>query len=139
MEKERNRRPVKIGVTEGGGPPPGYKWNVDLLDQSYSDARAFLNRSQYRHLSNQVRELAMEEEPSQSASIDVRPIEDFFEIRDKGGVLGRISVRVFFFICKRARTIVILGTIKKQNNGQTPVGDKATMRRRMRMYLENHS
>ena len=32
------RKPVKVGVKEGGGPPPGYQWNVDILDQAFEEA-----------------------------------------------------------------------------------------------------
>ena len=66
----------------------------------------------------------------------MRPIDDFFEVRDKGGVLGKINVRVFFFIEFKSRTIVVLGAIKKENEGQTPGPTKLTMRRRMRLYME---
>ena len=70
-------------------------------------------------------------------TIDIRPVEDYYELRDKGGILRRLNVRVFFFVHKPTRTIVALGTIKKENNGQTPIGDKVTMRRRKRLYLES--
>lgn len=66
----------------------------------------------------------------------VREIEFFYEIRDKGGVLRKLNVRVFFFVRKETRTIVVLGAIKKENNGPTPTGDRVSMRRRMRLYLE---
>ncbi len=97
---------------------------------------SILNKDQYNHMAEQVRELARQDDPSHSVTIDVRPIEEFFEIRDKGGILHNINVRVFYFIYKKKRNIVILGTIKKENNGPTPVGDRITMRRRMRLYLE---
>ena len=70
-----------------------------------------------------VRELARQEDPTHSSTVDVRPVEDFHGIRDKVGVLGRINVRVFFFFYKPTRTIVVIGAIKKENNGLTPMGD----------------
>ena len=48
----------------------------------------------------------------------------------------KLNVRVFFFVHKPSRTIVVLGTIKKEKDGPTSVGDKITMRRRKRLYLE---
>jgi hypothetical protein len=136
MATEPGRKPVKTGVKEGGGPPPGYQWNVDILDQAFDEAKAFLNEDQYDHLANQVRELALEDDPTHSDTVDVRPIDVFYEIRDKGGVLGKINARVFFFVHHGSRTIVVLGAIKKEKEGQTPVGDCCTMRRRRRLYLE---
>lgn len=136
MTPNPEHREVKIGVREGGGPPPGYQWNVNIFDQAYEEAMSFLNEDQYDHMASQVRELARQEDPTHSLTVDVRPIEDFYEIRDKGGILHKLNVRVFFFVHKSSRTIVVLGTIKKEKEGATPVGDKITMRRRKRLYLE---
>jgi hypothetical protein len=65
----------------------------------------------------------------------VDAVGDFHELRDKGGVLGGINLRIFFLVHKPKGAIVVLGAIKKQNNGQTPLGDKLRMARRMRKYL----
>ena len=132
------RKPIKVGVKEGAGPPPGYRWSVDVLDRAHDDAMEFLTDDQYAHMASQVREIAREPEPTRSATVDVRAIEDFFEIRDKGGILGKLNVRVFFFVHKPRRTIVVLGAIKKENDGQTSVGDKIRIRRRKRLYIERH-
>jgi hypothetical protein len=82
----------------------------------------------------QLRDLAKHRDPTHSESLSLDKIEDFFELREKGGVLGRLNVRVFFGVDKDNRAIVILGVLKKENNGATPVGDKITMRRRWRKY-----
>ena len=134
MADEDNRKPVKVGVKEGDGPPPGYLWNVNILDHSYREARAFLDDDQYAHIASQFRELAGEVEPTQSLTVDVRPIDDFFELRDKGGLLKKINVRVFFCLCKITRTITVLGAINKKNDGQTPPYAKILMWNRMRRY-----
>jgi len=137
MPGERRRKPIKIGVRRSGGPPPGYRWTVEIVSQSFEEAMSFLNEEQYQHLAQQVRELALQDDPTHSQTIDIRPIEDFHEIRDKGGILQRINCRVFYFVRKESKTIVVIGTIKKENNGPTPMGDKIRMRRRMRQYLES--
>jgi len=95
-----------------------------------------LNKSQYDHLARQVRELATQEDPSHSTSIDVAPIEDFLELKDKGGILRKLNIRIFFFVHKEDRSIVVLGTIGKHNDGPTPQGDKILMRNRKSRYLE---
>ena len=135
MEREPERKPVKVGVRVGGGPPPGYLWNVDILDVSFNEAMSFLDSDQYDHLARQVRELATEVEPSRSVTVDVKPIEGFFELRDKGGVLKKINVRLFFCLCRESRTIAVLGIINKKNDGQTQDYVKVLMRYRMRKYL----
>src|SRR5262245_39342202 len=91
---------IKVGVKRGGGPPPGYRWTVLIVDQGFDEVMGFLNDAQYQHMAMQVKELAAMDDPTHSATVDVRPVEDFFEIRDKGGVLGGMNVRVFFFLDK---------------------------------------
>ncbi len=138
MARQPERKSVKVGVKEGDGDPPGYRWNVVILDQAFEEAMAFLDEGQYTHLANQVRELARQNDPTHSDAIDVKPVEGFYEISDKGGVLQKINVRVFYFIRKESRSIVVLGTIKKENNGKTPTGDRIQIRRRRRLYIETH-
>lgn len=136
MADEASRKAVKRGVGLGGGPPPGYLWNVEILDAAWDEAMSFLDRSQYDHLARQFRVLASQEDPSHSPTVDVRPIEDFHELRDKGGILKRLNVRIFFFIHKPRRSIVVLAAINKKNDGPTPLGDKVRARARKRRYLE---
>ncbi len=127
---------VKIGVQRGGGPPPGYRWTVLVLDIAYSEARKFLNEDQYQHMAMQVKELAREHDPTHSSLVSVDAVDDFHELRDKGGILCGLNVRVFFFLDKRISALVVLGAIKKQNDGPTPIGDRKRMARRKRKYLQ---
>lgn len=137
MLDEPKRTSVKIGVKEGGGPPPGYQWTVEILTCAFDEGSRILNSDQYQHLAQQVRELAGQEHPTHSQTIDVRAVEDFYEIRDKGGILGRLNIRVFYLVHKTPHLIVILRVIKKENNGATPIVDKVRMRRRKRHYLDS--
>ncbi|MDZ4821673.1 MAG: hypothetical protein SGJ20_22160 [Planctomycetota bacterium] len=127
------KKAVKVGVQEGSGAPP-YQWTVLILDFAFDEVRRFLNDSQYQHLAMQVKELARENDPTHPLTVDVKKIEDFYEIRDKGGVLGKLNVRIFFGVDGSARSIVVLGGIKKENNGPTPEGTKIAIRRRWRKY-----
>lgn len=60
--------------------------------------------------------------------------EGFYELRDKGGVLRNLNVRLFFGICREHRIIVVLGAINKKNDGKTPKYILPLMRYRMRKY-----
>jgi hypothetical protein len=82
-----------------------------------------------------VQELARQDDPTHCETISLDAVEDFHELRDWGGVLGGLNVRLFFGVDKSNRAIVVIGLIKKQNNGPTPIGDKIRMRRRWRKYL----
>lgn len=128
------KKQVKIGVLHGRGPAPGYKWNVAILDFAFDEVRGFLTDSQYEHISMQVKELAREDDPTHPRTVSVDAIEDFFELRDKGGVLGRMNVRIFWGVEKDKQTVVILGGIKKEKDGKTPEGTRIAMKRRWRKY-----
>jgi hypothetical protein len=127
------KKQIRIGVKEGHGHPE-YQWSVGILDVAATEAGKILSESQYHHLAIQVQELARQGDPTHSPIVDVRAIEEFHELRDTGGVLGGLNVRVFFSDEAHERWIIILGVTKKQNNGPTPQGDKVRMRRRLRMF-----
>ena len=119
----------------GEGPPPGYLWTVLILDLAFDVAMKLLNEAQYKHVALQIKQLAKEADPTHSQTASVEQIEDFFELKDKGGILGKINLRVFFHVDKDTSSLVVLGAIKKQNEGPTPQGDKIRMRRRKRKYV----
>ena len=128
------KKQIKVGVSQGGGAPPGYEWSVWILACAFNEARDLYTEAQYEHLALQVQELARHADPTHSDILSIDKIESFYELRDKGGVLGNINARVFYGVDKTERGLVVLGTIKKQNNGPTPLGDKVRMRRRWRKY-----
>src|SRR4051794_28108963 len=117
---------LKIGVHHGDGDPP-YQWNVIVLDLAFHDGKQFLDDAQYHHMVEQIQELAREVDPTHPTTQIVARVEDLLELKDKGGPLGNINVRVFFMVDKPRVAIVILGAIFKQNNGPTPIGDKRRM------------
>ena len=129
------KKEIKIGVREGHGPPPGYQWNVAIIDLAFDEVISFLTPGQYEHMAMQVKELAREEDPTHSRTTSVGKIDEYYELREKGGILGKKNVRVFFGVDKSRQAIVILGGMKKENDGQTPSGTKIVMRRRWRKYV----
>ena len=128
-----DRKATKLKA-EGSGAPPGLKWSVLSLSFAKKEQDNLLSESQREHLKAQVCTLASEDDPGHSIFCSVDKVEDFFELREWGGPLNGLNVRLFFGLCKKARAIVILGIISKQNNGPTPLGDKVRMRVRWRRY-----
>jgi hypothetical protein len=127
---------VKIGVREGQESEDGpYLWSVMVLDLAFREAMKFLDGDQYAYVADQVKALATEHDPTHSVLCSVDAIEDFHELREKHGPLGNINVRIFFFVHKPRKWIVVLGAIKKTNNGPTPLGARVTMRRRKRLFI----
>lgn len=131
------RQRIKTGARVGGGPQPGYKWNVEYLTIA-ADEASFLTETQYEHVVDQIRELARADDPSHPSTVTVSPVDDFLELKEKGGPLGKINLRVFFIVDKREgkKKIVLLGALKKENDGQIPKAKRRTISRRKRKYLK---
>ncbi len=127
---------IGVGLKQGSGPEPGFLWGVEYLTVATAEARSFLDERQYLHVVDQLRALAREEDPTHPATVKVRAVEDCHELKEKGGPLGRINVRVFFHVNKESHTILILGAIKKENDGPTPRATKRLMRIRKRKYMD---
>ena len=125
---------VKVGVEAGSGPPPGYRWSVEYLTVAEQKARKWLDGAQYGHLVDQVLALAAEEDPTHAQSLDVKSIEDFFELRERGGPLGSLVVRVFFGIDKERGSILILG-VERKGSQKARKSTKVRMRSRWKRYL----
>ncbi len=126
---------VKVGLNKGGGLEPGYKWSVLYLTIAETEARRILKRrDQYEHVTDQIRDLASKEDPTHPDTLRVNKIEDFYELKEKGGPLGKTNLRVFFIVEKEARTIVLLGHYKKEEEGSTPSPVVRTISRRRRKY-----
>ncbi|MCX5689769.1 MAG: hypothetical protein NTV94_08305 [Planctomycetota bacterium] len=127
--------PLKVGLRAGAGPLPGYAWTVAYLSIARDEAMDFLNDEQYAHAVDLVRALASEADPSHASVVTVEAIENFLELKDKGGVLGKINLRIYFIIDRGKKAIVILAAIKKEADGQTPTWVKIRVRNRLRKFL----
>jgi len=130
----KTRKTVKTGVMVGGGEKPGYRWSVRYLTVARDEAMKVLDESQYHHIVDQFKELAYQKDPTHSKAVSVTKIENFFELRDKGGILGKLNIRAFFSVDKDTNNITVLGVIKKEADGKTPMCDKIRMRRRKREF-----
>lgn len=129
-------KPLKTGLLMGAGPLPGYLWSVYFLSIARDEATGFLNDGQYAHAVDLVRALASDPDPTHPATVTVEAIEDFYELKDKGGILGKINLRVYFTVHPKERAIIILGAIKKEAEGQTPAWVKIRVRNRLRKFRE---
>ena len=116
------KKQIKVGVRHGDGPPPGYVWSVGILDFAFAEVMGFLNEAEYGHIAMQVKELAREDDPSHSRTASVDQIQGFFELREKGGILGKKNVRIFFGLDKSKKTIVILGGLKRRTTERLLTG-----------------
>lgn len=128
------RKQVKVGLHKGAGLPPGYKWSVYFLTVAESEAKAICGEGAgYSHLVDHVKALASETDPARPQTVDVEKLEDVFELKVKGGPLGKKSVRVFYGI-EPERIILIVGCKKKDKEGPLSPGVKKLMAIRRRKY-----
>ena len=107
-------------------------WRLAYLEVAEKEARRFLNDEQYEHAVQLFDELAFESHPTQSQTQSVKPIREFYELRDKGGVLGKINLRVYFTVFKERGVIVVLSTYKKEDEGRPPDHIVTRVRNRLR-------
>lgn len=121
---------VKVATKQALAAP--LVWRVGYLEAANKDASKFLDEDQIEHLRQQIIDLATHENPRVSQTQNVERIEDFFELKDKGGILGKISVRVFFAVFDEDTLIVVLGCHKKESEGQTPRHVIVRVRNRLR-------
>lgn len=96
-------------------------WELRYLEAAAGEARKILDDDHYRHVVEQFDVLACEPDPRRPATQDVKKIEDFFELREKGGRLRNINLRVYFSVEDEHNTIVVLCVYKKEDEGRAPV------------------
>ncbi len=125
--KQRNVR--------AGAAKEDIKWNLAYIEKAAHEGRKILNEVQYAHTVQQFDELALEEEPTKSPTQEIEEVENFYELKDKGGVLGKINLRVYFAIIKEKRIIVVLCVYKKEEEGQVPSYIKTKVRNRLRHVM----
>jgi hypothetical protein len=94
--------------------------SVIVLPHAVREAREFLNDGQYWHLVGLVRRLADFHKSSEIWDLDLKPIDQFWELRAKGSLLGRTNVRVYFADLQGRQEILILKARKKEEEGQLP-------------------
>lgn len=135
MDEAKSKKPVRVLVWQGGGAPPGYEWTVNCLTLAYDDATRLLDDGQYEYIAMQVRDLAQHKNPMISSTLDVDKVETFWELREKGGPLGKgVNVRVFFDTVDQHRVLRILGVDVKKKEGHTSVPVKERIQRRQRKW-----
>ena len=108
-----------------------YKWSVVVFDSAKKEIEKAFSAQEYYHLIDQVRVLATEENPLRPQLLEVRTVEDFYELRE----LGTISGRVFFNLDPKETRIVVLGGMKKKSQ-KTPLAIKIRIQRRWYQYLD---
>lgn len=112
------------------------QWELGYLEAAKRDAKRFLTEEQYTHAIQLFEDLAYESNPTKSETQDVCKIFEFYELRDKGGILGKINLRIYFTIFKERKLILVLATYKKEDDSQVPHHIVIRVRNRLRVIKE---
>jgi hypothetical protein len=116
--------------------PKVQQWQkVVVLELPRREAREFLTIGQYVHVTDFVKQLVGFGRRAYDMTMRISPLGDFWELKEKGGLLGRINVRVYFAHVKENNEIVVLSTFKKEDDGQAPSYIIYRLRNRLRLYL----
>lgn len=109
-------------------------WGVIVLDAAYREAIKVLGTgAKYDHAKGLVRELASHLDPTHSESVDVVAVYEFFEIRDWGGILYPVNLRIYLHVDYKNHRIVILCVDDKKSQN-LKIAIKERVERRQRMY-----
>lgn len=109
---------------------------VAVLAVAKKEARGFLSAGQYLHMTDLVKQLTGFGIRHFESNLRIEPFGDFWELKDKGGVLGRLNVRVYFAHVDARNEVVVLSTYKKEDDGPAPTHIMYRLKNRLRMYLD---
>ena len=98
----------------------GDGWDIYVLKAAKNEGHKILNDTQYEHIVGVLKRLTAWENKQEIADLKIERIESFYELKDKGGVLGRLNLRVYFAALPENKDIIVLKTYKKEEDGACP-------------------
>ena len=111
---------------------------IDVLPIAAKEGWEMLTPGQYLHIKDQVRQLVGFGIKRYESNLTIAPFGDFWELKDKGGTLGRKNVRVYFAFNSELNKIIVLHTYKKEDDGAAPPHINLRLKNRYRLYLQGH-
>ncbi|HZZ29328.1 MAG TPA: hypothetical protein VFE46_15130 [Pirellulales bacterium] len=109
-----------------------------ILPIMIREGRDVLTDGQYLHIKDHLKELTGFGARKFTTQLRIAPFEEFWELKEKGGVLGRKNIRIYFFHDTDDSDIILLMTDKKENDGQASPSIKYILRNRLRLYRQGH-
>lgn len=99
------------------------------------ESREFLTIGQYVHVTDFVKQLSGFGLQRYDRTMCIAPIDEFWELKEKGGLLGKINVRVYFAVIKHANEIAVLHAYKKEDDSQVHPSVLLLVRQRHRRFM----
>lgn len=133
---EIRQRSARVDIETAATATAEPLWRLGYLDVAAKDAKKFLTEDQYAHAVQLFDVLAADVNPRTSQALEIESIEDLFELKDKGGILGKINLRVYFAVIDERHLILALGAYKKEDDGKTPSHIRVRIRNRLRVAMQ---
>jgi len=96
------------------------KWVVVVLGAAKKEGHKILNDVRYDHVVSILKRLVDFGNLDELSDLDIEPIESFYELKEKGGILGKINLRIYFGTFPDERELVIVKTYKKEEENAVP-------------------
>ena len=115
------------------------KWQrIVVLGIAAKEGWDELTPGQYLHLKDLLKQLVGFGRQDYESQLKIVPFGDFWELKAKGGILGRKNMRVYFRFQSAANEVVVLHTYKKEDDGQAPRHIQIRVKNRWRRYLDGN-
>lgn len=112
--------------------------DVVVLGIAAKEGWEILTPGQYEHMKDLEKQLVGFGRRDFDSNLRIEQIGEFWELKDKGGTLGRKNMRVYFAFDTECNDVVILATYKKEEDGSPSQNLKIRIRNRWRKYKEGH-
>ena len=111
-KKTRDKRTTKADLIP--------QWIVVILGVAKREGHQILTDVQYDHEVSVLKRLTNFSDAEEIADLKIEKIGSFYELKDKGGPLGKINLRLYFGALVDKREIVVAKAYKKEADRQTP-------------------
>jgi hypothetical protein len=112
--------PHKEDVDDGAAQESDEPWDVVILEAAIKEGRKILSQTQYEHIVSILKRLVDFGNDEELSDLKIEQISSFWELKEKGGILGKINLRIFFGTIPEERELVVAKTYKKEAENQTP-------------------
>lgn len=136
MAKKKRSEDQKQDVTGSKQGSVSRYQTVAVLPIAAKEGWEILTPGQYLHAKDLIKQLVGFGVREFDSKLRIEQIGDFWELKDKGGTLGRINLRIYFRFAQESNEIVILKTYKKEDDGSAPPHIVIGLKNRFRQYLD---
>jgi hypothetical protein len=109
---------------------------VVVLNIAAKEGADELTAGQYLHVKDQIKQLVGFGRQEFESQLRIEKFGEFWELKEKGGVLGKKNIRVYFKYHEEANEVVVLSTYKKEDDGQAPDHIRIRLKNRWKRYLK---